>query len=83
MNKAHHVNKSQIPIAFCPSCSRAIMYSGNSKDKGKMNVQLAPLDYKGATYRCPKCNQMLIVSEKPQAARAYVTLPIVSLKNAW
>ena len=65
------------PIAFCPCCNRAIIYSDNPKDKTDMQVREAEPDYHGKTILCAKCKTMIAVIEKPKVARGYVAIPIV------
>ncbi len=70
----------RIPIARCPvkDCGRTLLYSTNPKDKNTVTVSIAKPDYRGKTMLCPRCKTMLAVTEKPKAARGYVTVPIVS-----
>ena len=55
----------KIPIGFCPTCNRPIIYSSNGKDKNAIIVSRADDDYKGRTYLCAKCKTMVAISEKP------------------
>ena len=54
----------KIPVGFCPTCSRPIIYSSNGKDKNEIIVSRADDDYIGRTYLCAKCKTMVAVTEK-------------------
>ena len=54
----------KIPIGFCPTCNRPIIYSSNGKDKNNIIVSRADDDYKGQTYLCAKCKTMVAVIPK-------------------
>lgn len=58
-----HANR-KIPVGFCPTCSRPIIYSSNGKDKNAIIVFRADDDYIGRTYLCAKCKTMVVISEK-------------------
>ena len=55
----------KIPVGFCPTCNRPIIYSSNGKDKNEIIVSRADDDYIGRTYLCAKCKTMVAISEKP------------------
>lgn len=55
----------KIPVGFCPTCNRPIIYSSNGKDKNAIIVSRADDDYIGRTYLCAKCKTMVAISEKP------------------
>ena len=54
----------KIPVGFCPTCNRPIIYSSNGKDKNVIIVSRADDDYIGRTYLCAKCKTMVAISEK-------------------
>lgn len=54
----------KIPIGFCPTCNRPIIYSSNGKDKNNIIVSRADDDYMGRTYLCAKCKTMVAIVEK-------------------
>ena len=58
-----HANR-KIPVGFCPTCNRPIIYSSNGKDKNAIIVSRADDDYIGRTYLCAKCKTMVAVTEK-------------------
>lgn len=65
----------KIPIGFCPTCNRPIIYSSNGKDKNAIIVSRADDDYIGRTYLCAKCKTMVAISEKPTQG---VSIPATS-----
>ena len=70
--------KNKIPIARCPNCGRAILYSDDPRDKLTVTVRAADESYHGKAMLCGKCKTMLAVIEKPQVARGYVAIPVTS-----
>ncbi len=70
--------QDKYPIAFCPGCHRTVLYSDNPKEKNNVKVCLAEPGYHGAVHRCPRCNTMYRVIEKPKVAAGFVALPIYS-----
>ena len=65
----------KIPVGFCPTCNRPIIYSSNGKDKNAIIVSRADNDYTGRTYLCAKCKTMVAISEKPTQG---VSIPATS-----
>ena len=65
------------PIAHCPNCRRAILYSDDPRDKRDVTVRVAEEDHHGKTVLCAKCKKMLILDEKPKVAKGFVAIPIV------
>ena len=74
-----NMNNRKIPIGFCPSCNRAVVYSDNGRDKKDIRVILADENYHGKTQLCAKCKTMYAVIEKPKVAKGYVAIPIVTM----
>ena len=70
--------QDKFPIARCanPACGCTILYGGNPREKRNITVRVAEPGYMGPTYRCSRCNTMLVVIEKPKVAEGYVALPI-------
>lgn len=54
----------KIPVGFCPTCNRPIIYSGHGKDKNDIAIECANEDYDGKTYLCAKCKSLLIITDK-------------------
>ena len=79
MNLLRKATQDKIPIAKCanPACGCAILYSKNPLEKLNVNVRIAEPGYTGVTYRCSRCNTMLVIIEKPKVAAGYVALPII------
>lgn len=71
--------QKKIPIGFCPSCNRAVVYSDDGRDKKDIRVILADENYRGKTQLCAKCKTMYAVIEKPKVAMGYVAIPIVTM----
>ena len=61
----------KIPVGFCPTCNRPIIYSSNGKDKNAIIVSRADDDYIGRTYLCAKCKTMVAVIENPKVTERY------------
>lgn len=70
--------QDKFPIARCanPSCGCTILYGGNPREKLNVTIRVAEPGYTGPTYRCPRCNTMLVVIEKPKVAAGYVAIPV-------
>ena len=70
--------QDKFPIARCanPACGCTILYSNNPREKINVTIRVAEPSYMGSTYRCSRCNTMLVVIEKPKVAEGYVALPI-------
>jgi hypothetical protein len=67
----------KIPVGFCPTCNRPIIYSSNGKDKNAIIVSRADDDYIGRTYLCAKCKTMVRIIEKTKATFEYESMPII------
>ena len=67
----------KIPIARCanPSCGCTILYGSDPKDKRNVRVRMAPPDYRGLTYLCPRCKTMLWIDDR--RASGVVAVPLV------
>lgn len=70
--------RKHIPIGFCPSCGRAVLYAADPQEKRYVIVRIAEEDYRGKTVLCAKCKAMLAVIEKPHVATGYIAVPIVT-----
>ena len=65
------------PVAWCPKCDRPIVYSDDPKDKTDIEMREATPDYHGKTILCAKCKTMIVVIEKPRAAKGFAVLSII------
>ena len=65
--------KKQTPIAWCPVCDRAVLYSSDPKQRSQVTVRVAGDDDRDRMIRCAKCGSMLIQEDEPSAR--YVTIP--------
>lgn len=75
------MNYRKIPIGFCPSCHRTVVYSNDGREKKDVRVILVEEDYNGKSQLCSKCKTMYAIIEKPKVVRGYVELPIIKYKN--
>ncbi len=71
------MNGYKYPVARCPKCGRAIIYSDNPKDKAEIVLREVTADYHGRAVLCAKCKTMLALVEKPKAANGFVAIPII------
>ena len=69
--------KYYYPIAFCPLCRRAVMYSGDPRDKNAVEVKVAGEEYSGRTVFCAKCKTMLALVER-RGENGVVFVPMLS-----
>jgi len=51
--------KRQIPIAWCPECRHAVLYSSDPKLKNRIKVRLVRDSDMGEMFLCSRCKCML------------------------
>ncbi len=54
------MNNRKIPIGFCPSCNRAVVYSDDGRDKKDIRVILADENYRGKTQLCANAKPCML-----------------------
>ena len=55
--------KRQFPVAWCPTCGRAVFYSSDPKMKTRIKVRPASENETGEMFLCSKCKTMLVREE--------------------
>ena len=55
--------KRQFPVAWCPTCRRAVFYSSDPKMKVRIKVRPARDDETNEMFLCSKCKTMLVKEE--------------------
>ncbi|MBR4895636.1 MAG: hypothetical protein IKZ41_04340 [Clostridia bacterium] len=55
--------KRQFPVAWCPTCERALFYSSDPKMKTRIKVRPASENETGEMFLCSKCKTMLVKEE--------------------
>ena len=55
--------RRQFPVAWCPTCGRAVFYSSDPKMKTKIKVCPARDDETSEMFLCSKCKTMLVKEE--------------------
>ena len=55
--------KRQFPVAWCPTCGRAVFFSSDPKMKTRTKVRPASENETGEMFLCSKCKTMLVKEE--------------------
>jgi len=55
--------KRQFPVAWCPTCERAVFYSSDPKMKTRIKVRPAHENETEDMFLCSKCKTMLVKEE--------------------
>ncbi len=64
--------RRQFPVAWCPTCGRAVFYSSDPKMKARTKVRLASENETDEMFLCSKCKTMLV---KETVHPGVVTIP--------
>ena len=64
--------KRQFPVAWCPTCGRAVFFSSDPKMKTRIKVRPASENETGEMFLCSKCKTMLV---KEEIRSRVVTIP--------
>ena len=62
------------PIARCPQCDRAILFSSDPRRKTSVTVRVAQEGESGDMIMCSKCHVMLV---KESRETAFIKIPIL------
>ena len=55
--------KRHFPVAWCPTCGRAVSFSSDPKMKARIKVRPASENETGEMFLCSKCKTMLVKEE--------------------
>jgi transcription initiation factor IIE alpha subunit len=55
--------RRQFPVAWCPTCGRAVFFSSDPKMKTRIKVRPASENETGEMFLCSKCKTMLVKEE--------------------
>lgn len=55
--------KRQSPVAWCPTCGRAVFFSSDPKMKARIKIRPASENETGEMFLCSKCKTMLVKEE--------------------